>query len=331
MLSHQGVSASSKCSPLGAIDSAFLKALPPGFLKPYKPAALSPLPRHRIEAVAFNRGGFVEVVQQGRVSKLKVSFPVEDRDKYQDCLPTPVARPPRGLIKGFSRPSRKRFIEDIQRLSAADLGELYPKFISLTYRHQVDAEEAKGNLRSLFERFRRRWPQSSGYWRMELQKRGVFHFHLIMFGLPWLPHVVLQGMWEEIIGWDLQREGCHVQVNIKAIESVKMLTNYVAKYAAKLDDSLPLLDNASYLHAGRWWGKFNKAHLPYAPVQRMLIPIGRWFFGVRRLAKKIYRGVKTTNRFGIIGFTVYLDQSVKLFEWIQTVFMDEQCQYVGDF
>lgn len=331
MLSYSCLSSRAKYRPFAAINPAILKLMPAGLLKPFKPVARSPLPQHRIETVAERRGGFVEVTQQGRMGKLKVSFPVEDRDRYQDCLPTPVARPQRGLIKGFSRPSRKRFIEDIQRLSAADLGELYPKFISLTYRHRVDVEQAKANLRSLFERFRRRWPESSGYWRMELQKRGVYHFHLIMFGLPWLPHVVLQGMWEEIIGWDLQREGCHVQVNIKGIQSVKMLTSYVAKYAAKLGDSEPLLDNASYLHAGRWWGKFNRACLPYAPAQRMLIPIGRWFFGVRRLAKKIYHGVKTTNRNGIIGFTVYLDQSAKLFEWIQSVFMDDRCQYAGDF
>lgn len=278
---------------------------------------------HRIDLATEKRQGVVECSQQGRCLKTKVSFK-NDSDET-------MLRAKRGKVVGFSRASRKRFIEDIQRLDSLILAGLEPKFLTLTYRHDIDVQTAKKNLRALFERIRRRWPKSSGYWRLELQGRGVWHFHLLLFGVPYLHQSVWQRWWEKIVQHDLKSEGSHLFVNIKAVRSVKQLTNYVSKYAAKMVDSASFLDNVSYLHAGRWWGKFNASSLPYAAAQRMILPLGKWFFIARRAAKKIYKKINKTNQLGIKGFSLYMEQSLGFFDWVQDIFMQNRMQYTSEF
>lgn len=316
MVSQRSHTASRKLQPL-----QFGQGHPfHGVARHYAPDPLSPPIKQSLDKISYETAGYAEITQQGRLERVKVSYPVPQSEES-------LKRPQRGLIAGFSKRSRKRFIEEIQRLDSVLITPLEPKFLTLTYRYYVDIEAAKANLRALFERLRRRWPQSSGYWRIELQKRGVWHFHIILFGLPFIPQRNLQEWWEDIVGYDHVKEGSHLFVNIKCIDSVKQLTNYVAKYAAKIDDSSSLLDNVSYLHVGRWWGKYNAACLPYAAVVKMKIPMGQWFFKVRRVANKIYKGIKKTNQYGIKGFTVYLDQSARLFDWIQDLFMEGRAGY----
>lgn len=169
----------------------------------------------------------------------------------------------RGLVYGFSRASRTRMIRKMSRLQPEKVS-----FVTLTYPARFPRpDEAKNHLRALFERFRRRFKQSSGIWRMEYQDRGAPHFHVIFFNLPFVPFEELRRWWTEIISDYVDEHRPHVR--IEQIRSKRGALHYVAKYAAKMSAAetlgSPFFNLDAYLHAGRVWGCFNSPALPYAP------------------------------------------------------------------
>src|SRR5690554_2824154 len=101
----------------------------------------------------------------------------------------------RGAVTEFSAGSRRRLLRLIARLE-----KTRTTFITLTYPAEFpDPRTAKEHLRALFERIRRRVPEASGIWRLELQERGAPHFHLLMFNLPYISFETLRSWWQEII------------------------------------------------------------------------------------------------------------------------------------
>lgn len=254
----------------------------------------------------------------------------------------------RSEVTEFTNASRKRLMEKLNRLDEKALcnAKEQPKFITLTYGQVFpNPQDSKMNLKAFLERLRRRWPNATGFWRLEFQKRGAPHFHLILFGLPFLPFMDLRRWWEEIISWDPSRENANnVLVNIKRIQSWRQLASYVSKYLAKVGDSpaiggnarhvrpadpegahgqdeavagpeappLPsFLDTPAYLHVGRWWGVFNKACLPLAELVIELFLFGPWVWKVKEAALKIFAYL---SRFSP-GFTLFLDGDEMKYFW----------------
>lgn len=243
----------------------------------------------------------------------------------------------RGNVTTFSRNSRLRMLRKMARLNAKN-----GVFLTLTYplRHP-DARTAKGHLRALLERFRRRYPQASAIWRLELQKRGAPHFHLIFFNLPFVPFREVRRWWAEITV-DYVDEWMP-RVKIEWIRSPNGVMYYAGKYCAKPDGSssegavsqslvslstthictllasLLLLPSGlahvpAYIYkviverqpsVGRQWGTFNEAGLPYAPhstiVLEQVTAVG---FGYAKDAmREVYPRVGHCNQRGAAIFT----------------------------
>lgn len=210
----------------------------------------------------------------------------------------------RGGIGGFSRKSRNRLMKKMARLAFPKKGAK-PKLITLTYpKYYPDTKTAKKHLRAFLERLRRMCPKSSAMVRLEYQKRGAPHFHLIVYGLPYLDKETLQAWWGDIIGHEKPF------TRIEVIKSRRGVMSYVSKYVAKVhkvqrvtcqetgeiryevhdkkyspktkryeddiwvvDESIWRVEPATggtgfnlvpYLHAGRWWQVFNADYLPWA-------------------------------------------------------------------
>lgn len=146
-------------------------------------------------------------------------------------------------------------------------------FITLTFAADVPRADAQTALRRLFERLRRAYPQMSALWRFERQQRGAPHFHLICFGLPYIPQRELQALWEQCT-----RETLSI-VHITLVRSKRMAMGYVSKYVAKREQrpASASFINSAYPHAeeetseGRAWGIHNRQFLPYAPREMLLI------------------------------------------------------------
>ena len=63
--------------------------------------------------------------------------------------------------------------------------------------------------------------------------------------------------------------------------------------------------------SGRVWGAFNRDHLPFAEVIELAIVRGRWFFNVKRGARRVWEGV---NDHAWAGFSLFVDNPER---WIE--------------
>lgn len=91
-------------------------------------------------------------------------------------------------IRGWSRRSRARMVATMAELDLAPLlmqGDS-PAMVTLTYPGDWetvagDGETVKKHLTSFFKRFERAWGTPwQGIWKLEFQRRGAAHFHLLM-------------------------------------------------------------------------------------------------------------------------------------------------------
>lgn len=229
----------------------------------------------------------------------------------------------RGKVVSFSRASRKRLLEKCAR---QDLNAAIAKhpitFITLTYpKHFPDARTAKVHLFSLLKRLARLFPGASGFWRLEFQRRGAPHFHLILFNLPFLSRESLKVMWGEIIGlefWDYsQPEPEAPRVDIRAVQNARKAMSYVSKYTAKHDDGasgqVGLLDDAYLtvnLSVGRFWGAWNAKALPWGRLITASLPHWnksslRILYQMRRLMARKWSGCKKSGRYK--GASLFVD------------------------
>ena len=211
---------------------------------------------------------------------LQFKAPRED-----DQHPTPPDRE-RGDISGFSQSSRRRLIKKILRMESSRLSE--GRFLTLTYHNEwpEDREDLKDQLNALLQSFRRRWPSMRYIWRVELQKRGAPHFHLMIWRAGGHEWEAMDEMREWLVETWQRISGCtseaHAQygVDLQRLQSWRKATAYVSKYVAKSTE----IDSAPRL--GRRWGASQS--LPTSPHLRLHMN-ERAGHVLRRLCRKLLR------------------------------------------
>jgi len=205
----------------------------------------------------------------------------------------------RGMITAFSRKSRKRMIELVSRLDDKKCHN--PHFITLTYpENMLDGQRAKRDLFTFIKRLKRIAPEISAIWRMEQQKRGAIHFHLIVWGLPYVDNLTIRTWWGEVIGY----VGYPLNTDIRRLKSVKQMFYYVSKYMAKPSH----LDALPYLTApGRWWGVVNRVGLPFETVIAIVLSfVPPWYWQLKRAIRRMIPKYVTKSR-DRPGFTLFTD------------------------
>lgn len=216
--------------------------------------------------------------------------------------PPPDKTARRGAVCGFSKKSRKRLLELCARLMPVKK----TVFITLTYPQEFpDAKTAKKHLRAFMERIRRRCETASGVWRLEFQKRGAPHFHILLWNCSFIPKEEIQQMWADIIDYATPF------TRIELIRSNRKVMSYVAKYVAKPTsdsegESERGFNITPYLHAGRVWGIFNGDYLPYdveSTATQEMEPEA--FLALREIAKGIYPNLY--DEYPMSGFTLFMD------------------------
>lgn len=241
----------------------------------------------------------VEITAQGRLLKVRCYNPdSEFRGQGK-----------RGRVDVFSKQSRMRMLRMLARLHPpANKGYRHRcVFVTLTTRAILHPREAKEHLRAFLKRLERKFPRIALVWRMEYQKRGAPHFHLIIYNVPFIDKRYIQEVWGDIVGQSKPF------TRIESIKTYKHLISYVSKYAGKVD--VVGFNNGAYQaenpgsvyaneSAGRVWGWFKKELLPLATEEIETFAQNFAWWSLRRYCQEQWPWIWESEN---AGFTVFCD------------------------
>jgi hypothetical protein len=276
--------------PVGRPESA-IPCSPPtdptGFIYPTYRAAQTEAHRDKPSLKSRHQGvASVSSAVEGSVSTLS----------FEDTITKNRRSPPvrrgggsRERIRGFSRTSRRNLLRRLasinRRAFRAFKGRMI--FVTLTYPHEYpeDPEVCKNHLRALRKRLQRKCGDFSAFWRMGIQQRGAWHFHLLLFVGPSVGSVgelrrFISSSWYEVTG-KVSEGHLRAGTRVEAIKRWKEATSYVERYMAKPEEF------PEGLQTGRIWGVWNGQMLP---VQWVTTQVSlRDAFRIRRIYRKLAR------------------------------------------
>ncbi len=162
---------------------------------------------------------------------------------------------------GFSASSRRSMQKLVSKLRVSSVCS--GLFLTLTYPRQFpDGNRAKRDLKVFVQRLLREYPSAAGLWKLEAQKRGAPHFHLIILGVEHIPHEWVSENWYEVVGsGDVHHLAAGTEV--RRVKSYQHAVHYVAKYIAKESAAGAGAAGDGLGEVGRRWGHFGnwRAHL----------------------------------------------------------------------
>ncbi len=189
----------------------------------------------------------------------------------------PVLATRRGKIQGFSKKSRRRLMQKISMTKKSCL----PMFVTLTYPGEFseDPKVWKRDLQVFWMRFVRRFPDVGAVWKLEFQKRGAPHYHLLVWGVSYIDLLrFVPEAWYQVVGSGDVRH-FNAGTRVEQVRSWRGVMAYASKYLAKLE-SVP------YDAVGRFWGV--KGNIPWADMVQISLT-DREAFQFIRLLRRMMR------------------------------------------
>jgi hypothetical protein len=221
----------------------------------------------------------------------------------------------RARVRGFSRESRRNLLRRLASINRnafrAFKGRMI--FVTLTYPHVYpeDPELCKRHLKALRKRLQREYESFAAFWRMGIQVRGAWHFHLLLFVGPSFGPIgelrrFISSSWYEVTG-KVSEGHLRAGTRVETIKKWKEATSYVERYMAKPEEF------PEGLQTGRIWGIWNKELLPvrWETVQVTL----RDAFRIRRIYRKLARRKGSGSLRRITVFMRY-ENVVRLLEFL---------------
>lgn len=203
---------------------------------------------------------------------------------------TPGGGAVRGVIRGRSEASRRRFQQSMGRVNLTGVSGVM--LLTLTWSEVPGHADQQRFLDNFIKWIMRRFHGAPVAWAKERGKvGGRWHFHLVVFGSDWVTCRLYQAAWNRIAG----RFAGNVDVAFKQDAAV---VRYLAKYLSKevgvwqdaparggIEADEGALGTARAVdlgtthispqetHTGRTWGWRNYEKLPLHPVIRRKIPL----------------------------------------------------------
>lgn len=222
-------------------------------------------------------------------------------DAVQNRLREKVFSPPE---KSRREPSRRGRVNGISKKSARRLSRKgvsgRPRaMLTLTYPSDFPpADVAKRHLRAFLKRLFRRFPRIGVLWRLEFQKRGAPHFHLLVqgvFAVPFLRVIAALAWIQGTRRWGIKHN--HPKASYRHGVQVDELMSgdrkeayYIAKYISK---------EQYWPDSGRMWGRerwreyhewvYHVKHFPGARIYKILQALTLEYGPVWTLARFQYR------------------------------------------
>jgi hypothetical protein len=196
----------------------------------------------------------------------------------------------RDRVRGFSRASRRNLLRRLASINRRAFRAFKGRIISitLTYPHEYpdDPVLCKRHLRAFRKRLQREYKSFAAFWRMGIQQRGAWHFHLLLFVGPSIGPVrelrrFISSSWYEVTG-KVSEGHLRAGTRVEAVKRWKQVTSYVERYMAKPEEF------PEGLQTGRIWGVWNEDYLPvrWETVEVSLKDAFRIRRIYRRLAKR---------------------------------------------
>jgi hypothetical protein len=193
----------------------------------------------------------------------------------------------RDRVRGFSRASRRNLLLRLASINRTAFKTFSGRmiFVTLTYPHEYpeDPEVCKNHLKALRRRLQRRFGDFAGFWRLGIQQRGAWHFHLPLFVGPSVGSIgelrrFISSSWYEVTG-KVSEGHLRAGTRVEAVKKWKQATSYVERYMAKPEEF------PKGLQTGRIWGIWNEQLLP---VQWETVQVSpRDAFKIRRIYRKL--------------------------------------------
>lgn len=208
----------------------------------------------------------------------------------QTYIPGPGRVGKRGVrraISGFSAKSRRRLQQTCAEIQRDEL----PVFITLTYPGEfpTDSRIWKRHLDTIGKALVR---QGYGFiWKLEPQKRGAPHFHLLAYGPVRGLHsfrMWLSEAWYRVVGsGDIRHFRAGTQVS--RIRSMRGVRAYAAKYMSKT------IDGAGWDAPGRFWGVVGAHLIPWGEAVTVELP--SW------MVHRLKRWLRRSTGWGYVSHT----------------------------
>jgi hypothetical protein len=186
-------------------------------------------------------------------------------------------------------------------------------FVTLTYPHEYpeDPEVCKNHLKSLRKRLQREYGSFAAFWRMGIQQRGAWHYHLLLFVGPSIGPVrelrrFISSSWYEVTG-KVSEGHLRTGTRVEAVKRWKQATSYVERYMAKPEEF------PEGLQTGRIWGVWNENLLPVRWETTKLSL--RDAFKIRRIYRKLAKRKGSGSLRRITVFIRY-ENVVRLLEFL---------------
>lgn len=216
----------------------------------------------------------------------------------------------------FGGKKRKRFLD---KFNAWVVPGVNLVFVHLTYPSEYDQDwhTWKLHLKTFKEHLQRRFPEVQGFWKLELQRRGAPHYHLVLDLMQKCSirrfRMWLDAVWARI-AHDLDQYGGKYACRAEIVTSIRHARNYVAKYMGKVsfapvNDDGEVIDSSGMRDTiGRLWGVVGKPNCPVV-AERMIDRQAVNWYRLRlalELKKRGARGYKgLINGAAGQSFTVY--------------------------
>ena len=180
-------------------------------------------------------------------------------------VPPPTGRGKRGSIWGFSKASRRRLVDKLMLVPWSEMpgqgqASTTARACMLTLTYPSEFPERVSTTKNHLDNFHRALHHTtekefSALWRLEFQKRGAPHYHILMFFNEPIRITSFQNWalktWARVVGSDDPKHERH-GADVRALKVDKSrpgkLMCYLVKYLTKLDDN--------HEHTGRMWGEW---------------------------------------------------------------------------
>lgn len=224
----------------------------------------------------------------------------------------------RGKVTHFSKKSRKALLNKILQL------EHRPGyyFVTLTYQnYETTFQTWKKDLNHFYSSVHYHYPRMGFLWKLEYQKRGAPHFHLLLFD-PSIPNLkqlrsIVKEAWYKVVG-EKSKSFRHHGTDVQSIKNIKTSGFYLAMYQCK--DQNERLD----IPSGRTWGIKGRAKMPFTEFGEKIMNEFIYIKFKRCVRKwvqkqKHSKGYATylKNRFGSFNVFMPFQEQARLIEQIE--------------